>query len=272
VDTLNPLPPPLRHGIEQTLAAQRLEGWRHSAEHVNALVALIGGELAYGDYLAAHRARHPPPEPPRRTFRRKRPYLIPGTTMLRNNFGTSSPTVLAELEFVATAGRIAQWHQRIAAGELTVDDVDICGLHQHVFADVYPWAGRLRVTELRRGDVGFARRSAVAAATADIESAARQLATRADLDNAALAYEFSRLYGDYNQVHPFREGNGRTGTLMLHTVAALCGRRLDLSGLSRADWYAASRDSMPFRRDGPANHRPFLPLFTWAIAGEPGQR
>ena len=30
-------------------------------------------------------------------------------------------------------------------------------------------------------------------------------------------------------------------------------------------WYAASRDSMPFRRDGRADHRPFLPLFVRAI-------
>jgi cell filamentation protein len=51
----------------------------------------------------------------------------------------------------------------------------------------------------------------------------------------------------------------------LHTVAALCGRRLDLTGVSREEWYAASRDGMPFRRDGRANHRPFLPLFAAAL-------
>jgi cell filamentation protein len=31
--------------------------------------------------------------------------------------------------------------------------------------------------------------------------------------------------------------------------------------VSREEWYAASGDSMPFRRDGRPNHRPFLPLF-----------
>lgn len=75
----------------------------------------------------------------------------------------------------------------------------------------------------------------------------------------------SRLYAEYNRVHPFREGNGRTGTLMLHTLAVLCGRRLDLAPITRDEWYAASRDSMPFRRDGHGNHRPFLPLFVRAL-------
>lgn len=52
---------------------------------------------------------------------------------------------------------------------------------------------------------------------------------------------------------------------MLHTVMALAGRQLDLSTFSRDEWYSASRDSMPFRRDGRANHRPFLPLFVRAL-------
>jgi cell filamentation protein len=63
----------------------------------------------------------------------------------------------------------------------------------------------------------------------------------------------------------FREGNGRTGTLLLHTVAALCGRRLDLKTVTRGEWYAASRDSTPLRRDGRAHHRPLIPLFVRAM-------
>ncbi|HYJ55231.1 MAG TPA: Fic family protein [Mycobacterium sp.] len=81
-----------------------------------------------------------------------------------------------------------------------------------------------------------------------IERSARELAVSAD-----------RLYAEYNQIHPFREGNGRTGTLLLHTVAALCGRSLDLTGVTRDEWYSASRDSRPFRRGSAAggiNPRP----------------
>ena len=101
---------------------------------------------------------------------------------------------------------------------------------------------------------------------AHVENAARELAVSgAGMEAAALAYGLARLYADYNHLHPFREGNGRTGTLMLHTVAALGGARLDLGAVSRDEWYAAARDSMPFRRDGRANHRPFLPLFVRAL-------
>jgi fido (protein-threonine AMPylation protein) len=77
-----------------------------------------------------------------------------------------------------------------------------------------------------------------------VHESARAIANHgASLDAPALAYRLARLYADYNHIHPFREGNGRAGTLLLHTVAALCGRRLDLSSVSREEWYLASRDS-----------------------------
>jgi cell filamentation protein len=267
VSTLDELPDPLRHAITQAIAAERLEGWQPTDDHVDALVALGRDEVSFGEYLGTYRSRYPSDgELPRRDyaqiFRRRRPYLLPGTTVLRNNFGLDSQAALSDLEYVATAGRMVGWHLRLADGDVGVDGVNVRAIHQHVFADVYSWAGKYRVTELRRGDSVFAWQSSIGRLMALLEESARALAANgAGLDQAGLAYRLARIYADYNHIHPFREGNGRAGTLLLHTIAALCGRRLDLAAVSRDDWYAASRDSMPFRRDGRPNHRPFLPLF-----------
>jgi cell filamentation protein len=266
------LPDPLRHAIDQTIAAERLEGWCPTEEHVEALVRFLSDEVPFGEYLAAYRVRypsngHPPGREYRHILRRSRPYVIPGTTVLRNNFGVDDQAVLSDLEFVATAGRMAAWHLRLADGSVGVDGVNVRAIHRHVFADVYSWAGKYRVTELRRGDSVFAWQSSIGRLMALLEESARALAANgAGLDPAGLAYRLARLYADYNHVHPFREGNGRAGTLLLHTVAALCGRRLDLSAVARDEWYAASRDSMPFRRDGRPHHRPFLPLLAGALS------
>jgi cell filamentation protein len=267
---LDGLPAPLRHAIDQTLAAERLEGWQPTDEHVDALVRLLRDEVSFGEYLAAYRARHPAAPTPtrdyRQLFRRSRHYLIPGTTVLRNNFGVDNQAVLSELEFVATAGRMAVWHRMLGNRDIGVDGVNVRAIHQHLFADVYPWAGNYRVTELRRGDSVFAWQSTLGRLMALLDETARALATTgAGLDSAGLAYRLARLYADYNHIHPFREGNGRAGTLLLHTIAALCGHMLDLTAVPRDEWYAASRDSMPFRRDGRPNHRPFLPLFAGAL-------
>jgi len=268
------LPEALRRAVDQTVAAERLEGWCPTGADLDALAALLCDEVCIDDYLAHAVAAQPPGNAPSRrdhwrALRRRQPYLIPGTTLLHNNFGVCNHQTLAELEFVATAGRIALWHRRSADGGYSAQDVDFRAVHRHVFADVYPWAGEYRVTELRRGDSVFARQHGVPRAMAVIERSARELAVSADrLDAAALGYHLARLYAEYNQIHPFREGNGRTGTLLLHTVAALCGRRLDLTGVSRGEWYSASRDSRPFRRSsaaGGVNPRPFVPLLARAL-------
>lgn len=264
------LPLPQRHAIDQTIAAERLEGWRPTDDHIDALVRLLCDEVTFGEYLASYRAEYPvAPEAPhehRRIFRRSRPYLIPGTTVLRNNFGFASQDALSDLEYVATAGRMVTWHRMLAEGTVALHDLDLRAIHLHLFADVYSWAGNYRITELRRGDSVFAWQSTVGRLCALLEETARALAaTGAGLDRPGLAYRLARLYADYNHIHPFREGNGRAGALLLHTIAALCGRRLDLSAVTREEWYAASQDSMPFRRDGRPNHRPFLPLFADAL-------
>jgi hypothetical protein len=45
-------------------------------------------------------------------------------------------------------------------------------------------------------------------------------------------------------------------------------RRLDLTGITRTQWYSAAADSMPFRRERQAGHRPFRYLFGPALDAE----
>lgn len=260
------LPPLLRHCVDQTVAAEALEGWRPSADRIAALAALVSGGVSFDDYLAAYRLRYPtiPADREARPTRRRDPYLIPGTTLLRNNFGADNHETLADLEFVASAGRMAGWHRRLADGAVGAHDLDVRTIHRHLFADVYAWAGSYRVTELRLGDEVFARRASVQRMMARIEATARAVAAD-ETDDDALARQLARLYAEYNYVHPFREGNGRTGTVVLHIVATLRGRRLDLGSISRRQWYAASRESMPKRRRGAVDPRPFVPLLACAL-------
>lgn len=257
-------PQPLRRCVEQTVAAEALEGWRPSRDQIDALVTLVNGQVSFGDYLSSHlsHVQTGPPSDAARPTRRDPPYLIPGTAVLRNVFGVTDNETLADLEFVSTAGRMVCWHRRLADGGVGVDELDVRAMHRHLFCDVYEWAGCYRVTELRLGDHVFERRRSVHRKMGRIEASARALAE--DADDARLAERLATLYAEYNYVHPFREGNGRTGTLMLHTVCALRGRLLDLAVISRSEWYAASRDSMS-RRRAAVDHRPLVPLLRRAL-------
>ncbi|MCV7172315.1 Fic family protein [Mycobacterium manitobense] len=253
--------------VAATIAAHRLEGWQPADEHVAALHTLARGDVSFAEYLARFRDRHPPTQPHVRRFRLRRavPYFIPGTTVLRNEFGATSAETLHELEFAATAGRMAMWLRRVSdRGQ--ADDLDVQVIHRYLFGDVYSWAGEYRTTELRRGDQHFAWQSSIAGRMATVhDSARRAMTVCVGADDSRVAYALARIYADHNQIHPFREGNGRTGAALLQLLARRCGKALDLSGISRDEWYAAARDSMPFRRDGRASHRPFLYLLGPAL-------
>jgi cell filamentation protein len=155
------------------------------------------------------------------------------------------------------------WHSRQCAAE---SEIDVRVLHRELFGDVYEWAGQLRTVDIRRGDSAFAWQVDVAARLAEFQLAATAVAdVGSGFDNPRLAWELSGLYARYNQIHPFREGNGRTGMLLLHALAGRCGRQLDFTGATRAAWYSAARDSMPLHRDGRPSHRPFLWLLGRAM-------
>jgi cell filamentation protein len=242
-----------RHALTQTIAAERLEGWQPTAEQIASLTALLTGAVSFGEYLGPQLPTTVPP-PRRRVFARRRPYFTPGTTVLRNNFGTQDAPQLAQLEYVATAGRILQVH--LQAHDT---DLDIRSLHRHVFGDVYAWAGEPRIVELRKGDSTFGSCARIPRALEALHVEISRLADDGtEIDDGTLSYRLARIYADYNQIHPFREGNGRTGTLLLHRLADRAGRRLFLDDLTRSEWISASRDSMPFRRDGRADPRPFV--------------
>jgi len=99
------------------------------------------------------------------------------------------------------------WYRMLAEGTIGVHYVDVRAIHQHLFADVYTWAGNYRVTELRRGDYVFAWQSALGRLMPLLEETARALATNgAGLDQPGLAYRLARLYADYNHIHPFGGG------------------------------------------------------------------
>lgn len=250
------------HTLTQTLAAERLEGWRPGQSQAADLVGLLTGAVTFGEYLGPHLVTpQAGPRPRRRVFAWRRPYFLPGISVLRNNFGVWDAAVLSELEFVATAGRILQVHLRCAD-----QDLDLRQLHQHVFGDVYAWAGEPRIVDLRRGDSSFGSYAVIPRALDALSSDISALAAEGGgLDSGALSYRLARIYADHNQIHPFREGNGRTGTLLLHVLAARAGRRIHLEDLSREEWVAASQDSMPFRRDGRADPRPIMAVLRGRI-------
>lgn len=140
------------------------------------------------------------------------PYIDPATGVLRNLVGARTYDDLARAE-----GELAS----LRTGELiehgdfhpsgTLDDFR--HIHHALFQDIYEWAGRIRTVEIRKNVDGAEFFLPSTNIAMGIEWSRSELIKDNMLKGLGLSSFVERLayhYDNYNFVHPFREGNGRT--------------------------------------------------------------
>ncbi|WP_328813682.1 Fic family protein [Rhodococcus sp. NBC_00297] len=265
-DTFAGLTPDQCHAVDQAVAAERLEGWRPTPADLALLVAECRGETVLPSVREGLVGDGPKRESRWAALRpRHTPYLLPGSTTLRNVLGIVDAAALHRAESILTALRLVRCHTGRADLGGAVGVHRLLSVHRYVFQDFYVWAGDVRTVELSKNGTAFARCSVVWDGLMGVHETILS-ADWAAADRGELAYLLSRTYADLNQVHPFREGNGRAATMLLHLLVAPTGFRLDLTDVERRDWIAASQDSAPFRQAGAPSARPFLPFFLRALS------
>lgn len=150
------------------------------------------------------------------------PYLDPETGLLRNKVGAQTKVALDEAEGDLSFARLVQLmdHPVKPTGDLD----ELRAIHRHLFQDVYDWAGELRTVDIRKNVEGaqfFLPVSMIGRAAGYAEGELRGMSREQFIDR--LAYH----YDQFNYVHPFREGNGRTQRVFWNRVARDAGWQLD---------------------------------------------
>nr|WP_317623809.1 Fic family protein [Acidovorax sp. SUPP3334]BDH38375.1 Fic family protein [Acidovorax sp. SUPP3334] len=169
------------------------------------------------------------------------PYNYPGTEVLRNMAGIRDGEVLRVYEYEQTALRMAELREHPIPGAF--DLAHLKAIHGHVFQDVYSWAGQLRTVNLSKNGDRFAQ-------PGYIESAARQIGKDIEAENNLQGLEkpqfvvrLAHYYTEYNALHPFREGNGRSTRELIGQLAREAGYGLDQTRIDNGkdQWNAAAR-------------------------------
>lgn len=162
------------------------------------------------------------------------PYFYPGTDVLRNKLGIRDNATLrlAEYAYSRVRSRDVPTFPMTAKGYLAT--------HQHLFQDLYDWAGVPRTVTLGKGESAFAFPHAI---EASMEKRFMDLAAKGGLrglSREAFATGAAHHISELNAIHPFREGNGRTMRLHLQQLAAQAGFRLEPVRLPAQGWIEAS--------------------------------
>ncbi len=160
------------------------------------------------------------------------PYLDRSAGVLRNRLGLTDRDELRQAEADFVDSRLLGWN---GLTNKTFDASHLSAIHRHLFQDVYEWAGLFRTVGIgKAGPDGFWPSDTLAARATKIFDRLRAgLLMSATVDDATFLREIASLYLDINQLHPFREGNGRTQRVFLNDVAAISNRVIDWRLISR---------------------------------------
>ena len=123
------------------------------------------------------------------------------------------------------------------AGELNFDYIK--KIHKYLFDEIYDWAGKVRKTDISKGNI-FCQHELIEvnaeALMAELKTEKYLIGQNKDTTIKRLAY----YLGDLNTIHPFREGNGRVQRLFIGELASRIGYFVDFSSISAEEMIKAS--------------------------------
>lgn len=163
------------------------------------------------------------------------PYSYPGTNVLKNKLDLKDAVELAAFEAEITNQRASE---PLPEGDF--DYTHYRSIHQHLFQDVYDWAGERRDIRIGKDGNWFCFPEHID------EQMNRLLASLAKdnllsgLDAATFARKAAYYLAELNAIHPFREGNGRTQLSFLTLLAEHAGHPLKLEKLDPAEMLDAT--------------------------------
>ncbi|WP_053352268.1 Fic/DOC family protein [Leucobacter musarum] len=180
------------------------------------------------------------------------PYLDPATGFLKHLTSARTAAELAQAEGALTFTCLMELGDHPSAP--TSDLAEFQAIHRHLFQDVYAWAGKLRTVDLWKDADGepFVPSSLIERAA---DFAAGELQSEGSLRGPEHEAFVSRLafhYDQFNHIHPFREGNGRTQRVFWERIANDAGWQLD--------WRSVQGSTNDEARRIAAERRDFAPL------------
>ena len=131
---------------------------------------------------------------------------------------------MAEIRLVAI--RLYQLQEHPIQGNFDLNH--LCRIHEHIFQDLYPWAGKIRTVNIAKTNM-FCLVQHIQTYAQSVFPSYYTDCMRVKDNPERFIHVFTSHYADLNALHPFREGNGRTQREFARELCLKCGYILDLT-------------------------------------------
>ena len=125
-------------------------------------------------------------------------------------------------------------------------ETDICRIHKIWLGSIYPWAGKYRQVNVKKGEFSFATAVHIPKLMAAFEKdVLRKFTPCHSASRDEMAEALAVVHVELVLIHPFREGNGRVARLLAVLMGLQAGLPAlffdKLSGKKRERYFAAVR-------------------------------
>ena len=153
---------------------------------------------------------------------------------LENKLGLTNSIKLAHEEERISKTRAIELFENGYLDTLTAGSFStLCKIHEHLFSDIYDFAGKMRTVNIAKGNFRFAPVMYLAEALKSIEKMPQ-----------STFEEIIEKYVEMNVAHPFREGNGRSTRIWLdHILKTELKVVVDWSLVDKEDYLLAMERS-----------------------------
>jgi cell filamentation protein len=117
------------------------------------------------------------------------------------------------------------------------DSSSLFDIHRYIFQDIYRWAGEMRTVEISKNGKQFFSTEHFDTALIFLDNLIAEYRLIPGSDKHAVAAKLADILDSVNELHPFREGNGRVQREFVRVLALEKGYALNLNPPDDRDVY-----------------------------------
>jgi cell filamentation protein len=160
--------------------------------------------------------------------------------ILKNKLGLASQKELEDAETILLADAYKFFLSKRNLDTVVFDTKFLFSIHKYFLGTLYEWAGKKREVNISKGEMMFASVNHLDVSLKYLDEVLKENIPKKMNSREKIAHKIAFIHNEYNAIHPFREGNGRTIRLFLDILISSIGyEMIDWSPKSKNDYIKA---------------------------------
>lgn len=143
--------------------------------------------------------------------------------ILKNKLNIQDQQLIDDIETLLLNDAYDHFFKLIQRRTVTFDLAYLCTIHKYFLGTLYPWAGKIRTIDLSKDETLFAPIKFIDTSVKTFKAVLKRSIPSSDDPKLMVARKLAVIHNEFNVLHPFREGNGRTIRLFLDLLAVSIG-------------------------------------------------